>query len=112
MNETKAKLLAKPISKKPYENTLNYIKKYNILSIYATNLNNLKYYKTKSDSGIFYFNNPHQLLARLELLAGSIIAGNNGVIPEFSQMAHLLNQMKAITKKQLNDLLKNYITIK
>ena len=58
------------------------------------------------------FDNPHQLLKRLELLGGSILAGNNGVIPEFSQIAHLLNQMKVITKKQLNDLLKNYIFIK
>ena len=69
-------------------------------------------FKTKTGSGIFYFNNPHQLLDRLELLGGSILAGNNGVIPEFSQIAHLLNQMKIITKKQLNDLLKNYISIK
>ena len=61
---------------------------------------------------IVYFNNPHQLLDRLELLSGSILAGNNGVIPEFSQIAHLLNQMKVISKKQLNDLLKNYILIK
>ena len=91
--------LAKPINKNPRENTINFIKKYNTLSIYATNLSNLKYYKTKSGSGIVYFNNPHQLLDRLELLGGSILAGNNGVIPEFSQIAHLLNQMKVITKK-------------
>ena len=101
--------LAKPISQNPHENTINFINRYNILSIYATNLSNLKYYKTKSGSGIVYFNNPHQLLDRLELLGGSILAGNNGVIPEFSQIAHLLNQMKVISKKQLNDLLKNYI---
>ena len=62
--------------------------------------------------GIVSFNNPHQLLDRLELLGGSILAGNNGVIPEFSQIAHLLNQMKVISKKQLNDLLKNYISIR
>ena len=105
-------VLAQPKSKKPREETLDYIKNYNILSIYATNLSNLKYYKTKSGSGIVYFNNPHQLLNRLELLGGSILAGNNGVIPEFSQIAHLLNQMKVITKKQLNDLLKNYISIR
>ena len=104
-------VLAKPISKKPHENTINFINKFNTLSIYATNLNNLKYYKAKSGSGMIYFNNPHQLLDRLELLGGSILAGNNGVIPEFSQIAHLLNQMKVISKKQLNDLLKNYITI-
>ena len=105
-------VLAKPISKKPHENTINFINKFNILSIYATNLSNLKYYKTKSGSGMIYFNNPHQLLDRLELLGGSILAGNNGVIPEFSQIAHLLNQMKVISKKQLNDLLKSYISIK
>ena len=104
--------LAKPVNENPRENTKNFIKKYNTLSIYATNLSNLKYYKTKSGSGMIYFNNPHQLLDRLELLGGSILAGNNGVIPEFSQIAHLLNQMKVISKKQLNDLIKNYIVIK
>ena len=51
-------------------------------------------------------NNPLQLVNRLELLAGSIFAGNNGVKQEFSQIAHLLHQLKVITKKQLNDLLK------
>ena len=102
-------LLAKPVNKNPHENTLNFINKYNVLSIYATNLSNLKYYKTKSGSGMIYFNNPHQLLDRLELLGGSILAGNNGVINEFSQIAHLLNQMKVISKKQLNDLIKTYL---
>ena len=48
-------VLAQPKSKKPREETLDYIKNYNILSIYATNLSNLKYYKTKSGSGIVYF---------------------------------------------------------
>ena len=61
---------------------------------------------------MIYFNNPQELLKRLELLGGSILAGNNGVIPEFSQIAHLLHQMKVITKKQLNDLIKTYINIK
>ena len=105
-------VLAQPKSKKPREETLDYIKNFNILSIYATNLSNLKYYKTKSGSGMIYFNNPHQLLDRLELLGGSILAGNNGVIPEFSQIAHLLNQMGVVSKKQLNDLLKSYIPIR
>ena len=98
--------------KKPHKNTINFIKKYNTLSIYVKNLSNLKDYKEKAGSGMIYFNNPHQLLDRLELLGGSILAGNNGVIPEFSQIAHLLNQMKVISKKQLNDLLKNYISIR
>ena len=78
----------------------------NILELY---LGSLEY---KMGEGMIYFNNPHQLLDRLELLGGSILAGNNGVIPEFSQIAHLLNQMKVISKKQLNDLLKNYIPIR
>ena len=105
-------LLAKLINKNPRENTINFIKKYNTLSIFASNLSKLKYYKEKSGSGMIYFNNPHQLLDRLELLGGSILAGNNGVINEFSQIAHLLNQMKVISKKQLNDLLKSYIPIR
>ena len=78
----------------------------NILELY---LGSLEY---QMGEGMIYFNNPHQLLDRLELLGGSILAGNNGVIPEFSQIAHLLNQMKVISKKQLNDLLKTYITIR
>ena len=45
--------------------------------ILSTFLDSLKY---QTGKGI-YFNNPHQLLNRLELLAGSILAGNNGVIP-------------------------------
>ena len=65
----------------------------NILKLY---LGSLEY---QMGEGMIYFNNPHQLLERLELLGGSILAGNNGVIPEFSQIAHLLNQMKVISKK-------------
>ena len=98
--------IAQAKSKNPRKETLNNIKNFNVLSIFASNLSNLKLYKTKSGSGMIYFNNPHQLLDRLELLGGSILAGNNGVINEFSQIAHLLNQMKVISNKQLNDLLK------
>ena len=99
-------VIAQPKSKNPRKETLNNIKNFNTLSIYSSNLSNLRYFKEKSGSGMIYFNNPHQLLDRLELLGGSILAGNNGVINEFSQIAHLLNQMKVISKKQLNDLLK------
>ena len=69
-------------------------------------------YKQITGTGIIHFNNPQQLVDRLELLAGSIIAGNNGVKQEFSQLAHLLYQLKIITKKTLNDLLKKYILFK
>ena len=78
----------------------------NILELY---LGSLEY---QMGEGMIYFNNPQELLKRLELLGGSILAGNNGVLPEFSQIAHLLNQMKVISKKQLNDLLKSYISIR
>ena len=89
----KLKLKLKKIQKGTLMKYKNSIKDY---------LRSLKY---KVGEGI-YFNNPQQLLDRLELLGGSILAGNNGVINEFSQIAHLLNQMKVISKKQLNDLLK------
>ena len=79
------------------------------MEVYNYNLNQLREFKEKTGTDILHFNNPLQLLDRLELLGGSILAGNNGLIQEFSQIAHLLNQMKAITKEQLNDLLKKYI---
>ena len=80
----------------------------NYKAVLSTYIDSIKYQKGKG----IYFQNPHQLLNRLELLVGSILAGNNGVIPEFSQLAHFLNQSGIITKKQLNDLLKSYIRIK
>ena len=99
-----------PKNENPRKETIEKISDFNILSSYLNKLNQLNYFKIKSGSGMIYFNNPHQLLKRLELLGGSILAGNNGVINEFSKIAHILNQMKIITKKQLNDLLKTYIT--
>ena len=108
--------LKQPKNENPRKETLEKINDFNVLSTYYKNLTDLWSYKkeqlTKTGRGITLFNNPHQLLDRLELLGGSILAGNNGVINEFSQIAHLLNQMKVITKKQLNDLLKTYITIR
>ena len=105
-------IIAEPKSKNPRQETIKNIFYFNKLSSYLTQLNKLNYYKLKVGSGMIYFNNPHQLIDRLELLGGSILAGNNGVIPEFSKIAHLLHQMKVISKKQLNDLLKTYINIK
>ena len=103
------KNIAVPKNENPREKTKYFIDKYNIISTYIHNISKLERYKKKIGSGILHFSNPYQLLDRLELLGGSILAGNNGVIQEFSQIAHLLNQMKVITKKQLNDLLKKCI---
>ena len=88
------------------------IKEYNIMQIFINNMGQLRNYKKITGTGIIHFNNPQQLVNRLELLAGSIFAGNNGVKQEFSQIAHLLHQLKVITKKTLNDLLKKYILFK
>ena len=103
-------VVAYPLNDNPRKETLKNISDFNILSSYLTQLNKLNEFKMKSGYGMIYFQNPNQLLKRLELLGGSILAGNNGVINEFSKIAHLLNQMKVITKKQLNELLKTYIT--
>ena len=103
------KAIAIPKNENPNAKTRNDIREHNIMEICNYNLNQLREFKEKPGTGILHFNNPLQLFDRLELLSGSILAGNNGVIQEFSQIAHLLNQMKVITKKQLNDLLKKYI---
>ena len=64
---------------------------------------------SKIGSGVVYYNNVNDLLDRLELVGGSIIAGNNGVQSEFSQIAHTLNKLGAINNEQLSDLLKEYV---
>ena len=108
--------IAEPINNKPQKKTKFAIETYNELSKYFYQMNQLYKFKTTIGKGMTtigkgmtYYNNPLQLLDRLELLGGSIIAGNNGVINEFSQIAHLLAQMSVITKKQLNELLQNYV---
>ena len=67
-------------------------------------LRSLKY---NVGEGIVYFNNPHQLLDRLESLA----AGNNGVLSEYIQIAHRLRDLGVINNKKLNTLLRKYISI-
>ena len=99
-------------NKDPNRDTRKQIKVYNILGQYINNIDSLVKYAKNAGQGIIHFNNPQQLVDRLELLAGSIFAGNNGVKQEFSQIAHLLHQLKVITKKTLDDLLKKYILFK
>ena len=88
------------------QKTNDRIREYNTMQIFINNMGQLRNYKKLTGTGIIHFNNPLQLLDRLELLVGSLNAGNNGVKQEFSQIVHLLHQLKVITKKQLNDLLK------
>ena len=60
-------------------------------------------------SGVVYYNNSTDLLDRLELLGGSILAVNNGVKNKFSKIAHTLNKLGVLNNNQLNSLLKEYI---
>ena len=75
---------------------------------YRDGLNSFESAKSnfKLGKGIYY-NNPYQIFDRLELLIGSILAGNNGVIPEFLNILHILNKNKSINKEKLNNLIKS-----
>ena len=61
----------------------------------------------KTGSGINFYNSPQQLLKRLELLGGSLAAGNNGVLPEYIQIVHQLRDLGVLNNNQLNKLLKS-----
>ena len=77
-------------------------KKYKeILDFY---LRSLEY---KVGQGLFF--SPQELLRRFELLNGSLVAGNNGVLPEFIQIAHRLRDLRILTNNQLNKLLRKVI---
>ena len=66
---------------------------------------------SKLGSGVVYYNNPQDLLSRLELLGGSMSAGNNSndVREEFVNVVHVLNKLNVIDNKQMNDLMKQYL---
>ena len=66
---------------------------------------------SKLGSGVVYFSNPQDLLSRLELLGGSMSAGNNSsyVREEFVKIVHRLNKLNVIDNKQVHDLVKEYL---
>ena len=64
---------------------------------------------SKIGNGVVYYNNTNDLINRLELLGGSILAGNNGVKDEFSNIVHKLHQLGTIDNEKLNDLLQVYV---
>ena len=66
---------------------------------------------SKFGSGVVYYNNPQDLLSRLELLGGSMSAGNNSsdVREEFVNIVHMLNKLNVIDNKQVSDLMKEYL---
>ena len=61
----------------------------------------------KVGQGLYF--SPQELLHRFELLNGSLVAGNNGVLPEYIQIAHRLRDHGIITNNQLNTLLRKVI---
>ena len=101
------KAIATAKKRGPTDNTKDKIENFNVLSIYSSNLSDLLKYKKQSGSGMF--SSPEELLHRFELLNGSLVAGNNGVLPEYIQIAHRLRDLGIITNNQLNKLLKKII---
>ena len=73
----------------------------NILKFYLDSLN----YKI----GQGLYSSPQKLLHRLELLNGSLTAGNNGVLPELIKILHRLRDLGILTNNQLNKLLRKVI---
>ena len=79
---------------------------------YVKKLRFLKESKNIMQTGsgaVVCYNNPNDLLDRLELLGGSISAGNNSVKEEFSEVAHTLWKLNLINSKKLNQLLKTFL---
>ena len=64
---------------------------------------------SKLGAGVVYYNDTNDLIDRMELLGGSIMAGNNNVKSEFSEIVHKLYQLGKIDNTKLNDLLKVYV---
>ena len=61
----------------------------------------------KVGEGLYF--SPQELLHRFELLNGSLAAGNNGVLPEYIQIAHRLRDHGILSNNQLNTLLRKVI---
>ena len=97
------------IKRGPNPETKKQIEDFNILNIYLKNLIDLYKLKKLEKSGSGLFNTPQKLLHRLELLNGSLAAGNNGVLPEFIQISHQLRDLGILTNNQLNKLLRKVI---
>lgn len=87
--------------------------KKNALKEYLELIKNIKKLPryTKIGQGLY----PHNLIHRLKLLGGSIMARNNSVVLEFTQIARYLNSIKVLPKKELDKMIKTmkiYLGIK
>ena len=61
----------------------------------------------KVGQGLYF--SPQELLHRFKLLNGSLVAGNNGVLPEYIQIAHRFRDLGILSNNQLNSLLRKVI---
>ena len=94
-----------------YQNNIARYSKYkedlkNYKNAFAQQLN----YRYQTGTGI-WATGPQELLKRFELLSGSLSAGNNGVLPEYIQIAHRLRDLGVISNTQLNKMLKKYVNM-
>ena len=105
------KAVSTAIKRGPNPETTKQLEDFNILNIYLKNLIDLlklkKLEKEYTGQGLFF--SPQELLRRFELLNGSLVAGNNGVLPEFIQIAHRLRDLGILSNNQLNTLLRKVI---
>ena len=76
-------------SKKKYSDlskmVFNQLNKLSEIPIHKTSKN-----FSKLGSGVVYYNDTNDLIDRMELLGGSILAGNDGAKSEFSEIVHKL----------------------
>ena len=95
-------------SKKKYSNlskmVFNQLNQLSEIPIYRTSKK-----LSKLGSGVVYYNDVDDLIDRMELLGGSILAGNDSAKSEMSEIVHKLYELGKINANQLNDLLKSYV---
>ena len=109
LKRTKNKTEAEKFELSGYINQHNLLSKYkNTIKIYLNTIN-FRVGDGQQGRGIMSYFSPQELLKRLELLGGSLAAGNNGVLTEYIQIAHRLRDLGVVTNNQLNNLLRKYI---
>ena len=109
LKRTKHKTEAEELELTAYIHQHKILSKYkNILNLYLKSID-LKVGEGRVQRGRGINFSPQELLHRLELLNGSLTAGNNGVLPEYIKIAHRLRDLGIIKNKQLNTLLRKII---